>query len=159
MIPLFLPLLFLAALFYALLQFRHWVAEKRELSAFGRVFYYLRPASEGHWSWIWALEYEILTEEFDRTLPGYWSYQDSDCWCPVDLSESCRYAQRLRKVAFPVIGGVFSTRTIQRMTHSTRKIELERALEDLRFRRVFVPRLKDVAFPPAPRFDPRCLDF
>jgi hypothetical protein len=42
---------------------------------------------------VW-LEYYVATEEFDRTLPGYWSPHERDCWIPrADArGESNRFA-------------------------------------------------------------------
>lgn len=44
-----------------------------------------------------ALEYYVLTEEFDRTLPGYWNPREPDCWMPLNLSEANSNAWRTHR--------------------------------------------------------------
>lgn len=43
------------------------------------------------------LNYFILTEEFDRTLPGRWSTYDRDTWLPASMSVSSRFASALER--------------------------------------------------------------
>jgi hypothetical protein len=43
-----------------------------------------------------VLQYAIDTELFDRTQPGYWSPRDRECWIPLKMGASQRYASEQR---------------------------------------------------------------
>ena len=60
---------------------------------FARNFLGKFPANHEVACILWA-RYFVDTENYDRTLPGYW--RGDDAWMPFDIRESTRYARRRR---------------------------------------------------------------
>jgi hypothetical protein len=72
------------------------------------------------------LYFEIKCEEFERTLPGFWSVNDPDCWIPMrGVDGVIRHANELRsRIRDYLRRGGFSgdnreaRRYVERMTYS-----------------------------------------
>lgn len=76
------------------------------------------------------LEYYVRTEEFDRTLPGWFSRQDPDTWIVIGHArrESNSYASNVRHAlneAIGVVNGYESRRSAERLTYSKQVEEIK----------------------------------
>lgn len=145
MIFLILTLVFL---FWSLFQTRRWLWDRRVCAAKDRVFHYLRRATDDEWDWAWALEYHVLTEKFDRSLPGYYSPYDADCWVPIDYKKSRQFSQQLLScVQYIKEERPYMWKAVERLTYTQQQHELEAMLFHIHESRSFIPRLSDVAIP------------
>lgn len=66
------------------------------------------------------LQYHILTEMFDRLLPGY--YSNNNEWIPIDKSASCLHAKNMREEVINKLYNFCDKQTIERARVEASKI-------------------------------------
>lgn len=68
------------------------VADPFAIEVLGALAPTLAGYSEALVAW---LRCDIESERFDRTLEGYWSPHEPECWIPLDRGASARHARKL----------------------------------------------------------------